>query len=536
MKEKLKGLFQLFAGAMMIPIIALVAAGFCVAFGAPIAMLCPAGSVFQIFFLFLQKIGVFVVNNSSIWFAIGIAFGLAKQEKGWAAFSAFTVYIFVNIVISTYAGLQGWNADTVTVEYLTENLGYSTAEAQNFNQLWTTSFGIFTLNMSIFGAIITGILTAFLHNRMSNVKLPSALSYFAGPRSVVMVSPVVAIIFGMLLYFVWPYLAAVMRGISSLITSSGLLGTFIYGAVDRALLPFGLHHLVTLPLKYSYLGGTMTVDGVVVEGAANITTALIGSSTATGLLIRNFESGRILSNFGSLAGAGLAMYTCAKKENRKKAAAILIPTVFTAFFIGITEPIEFTILFASPLLYYLVHVPLSGLAFVLTEATKVSIQGFAAIFMIPNLLQPQKVHAMSLLILVPLFFALYFFIFRWAIIKFDIPSPGRKDSSFKLASKKEIKEKQKGKSTEKASETMDQDAVLAMEIIANLGGAQNIASVENCATRLRVTVEDIQKMSEDDVWIDLGAMGVVKNSNKVQIIFGPKVISIAADVKKQLGL
>ena len=536
MKEKLKGIFQLFAGAMMVPIIALVAAGFCVGFGAPLAMLCPSGSIFQVFFLMLQKIGVFVVNNTPIWFVIGIGFGLAKQEKGWAAFSAFTMYIFVNLVINVYAGLNGWTAETVTVQNLTEILGYTTEQAQNFSQLWTTSLGMFTLNMSIFGAIIIGVGTACIHNRMYNVKLPNALSYFAGPRAVVMVSPVVAVVLGIILYYVWPYMAAVMRAISSLITSSGLFGTFIYGAVDRALLPFGLHHLVTLPLKYSYLGGSMVVDGVLIEGTANINTALVASDSATSLLVRNFESGRILSNFGSLAGAGVAMYVCAKKENRKKAAAILIPTVLTAFLVGITEPIEFTILFASPILYYLVHVPLSGLAFVLTEVTKVSIQGFAAIFMIPNLLQPQKVHAMSLLILIPLFFALYFFIFRWAILKFDIPTPGRRDSTFKLASNKEIKEKQKGQTAQASGAAMSKDEILAMEIIENLGGAQNIAGVENCATRLRVTVEDAGKISGDDVWTELGAMGVVRNNNNVQIIFGPKVISIASDVKKRLGL
>lgn len=532
--EKLKGLFQQFAGAMMVPIIILVAAGFCVGFGAPLAMFSPEGSFLQVFFQMFSKIGSMVMGNTPLWFVIGISFGLAKQEKGWAAFSGFVMYMCVNTVINVYAGTQGWTADTVTIKNLTENMRYTVQDAQNFAQLWTTSAGVFTLNMSIFGSIVIALVTVLLHNRLYDLKLPNALSYFAGPRSVIMVIPFVAIVLGLGLYYIWPLLSSGMRAFASLITSSDLFGTFLYGASDRALLPFGLHHLLTLPLKYSYLGGAMTIDGNVVEGTANIMTALVGSPDAQSLLVRNFESGRILSNFGSLAGAGLAMYVCARKENKKKAAAILIPSVLTAFLVGITEPLEFTILFASPALYYLIHVPLSGLAFVLTELTKVSIQGFAAVFMIPNLLQPQKVHAISLLILIPLFFVLYFLIFRWAILKFDIPTPGRKNTAFELADKKKIKQHQKGKKNNEVS-TSESDR-LAMEIIENLGGKENIYSIENCATRLRVMLHDKTLMGTDDIWLELGALGVVRNDNKYQIIFGPQVISIASDVKRQLGI
>ena len=524
MKEKIKGVLQLFAGAMMVPIIVLVAAGFCVGFGAPIAMLMPQGSIFQAFFNLLSSIGSMIMNNTPLWFVIGISFGLAKQEKGWAAFSGFVMFMFVNTVIGKYASFQGWDAQTTTVDHLMNTLHYTLSEAQDFNQLWTTIAGMFTMNTSIFGSIIIALVTVWLHNRLYDCKLPNAFSYFAGPRAVIILAPLVAIVLGIALYYVWPYVAMCMRQLASFITSSGLFGTFLYGVADRSLLPFGLHHLVTLPLKYSYLGGSMVVDGVLYEGVANINTALVASADAVGLLVRNFESGRILSNFGSLTGAGLAMYVCAKKENRKKAAAILIPTVLTAFLVGITEPIEFTILFASPALYYLVHVPLSGLAFVLTELTQVSIQGFAAIFMIPNLLQPDKVHAMSLLILIPLFFLLYFVIFRWAIIKFDIPTPGRRDNTFRLAGKKEIKAHKQG----------NKDQVLAMEIVENMGGKTNILSVENCATRLRVTLADRDRMAEDALWHELGAMGVVRNGNQFQIIFGPQVMSIATAVKQYL--
>ncbi|MGX8851436.1 PTS transporter subunit EIIC [Amedibacillus sp. YH-ame10] len=530
MKEKLKGAFQQFAGAMMVPIIVLVMAGFCVGFGAPLAnILLEKGSFLQIIFSMISNIGSMVMKNLPFWFVIGISFGLAKQEKGWAAFSGFIMYMLVNVCISTYAGANGFTAESVTVKNLVDTMGYTVNEAKDFSSLWTQIGGIFTLDMSIFGALVIGIVTGIVHNKMYALKLPNFLSYFAGPRSVIMIAPLIAIVLGIMFYYVWPFMASIMRMLATLISTSGLFGTFLYGASDRALLPTGLHHLITLPLRYTDLGGSMMVDGTLYEGINSINMALTSSVDATGYLIRDFTSGRILSNFGSLPGAALAMYVCARKENRKKAAAILIPVVATAFLVGITEPVEFTILFASPLLYFLVHVPLSGLAFVLTELTKVSIQGFATVFMIPNLLQPDKVHAMSLLVLIPLFFAMYFFIFRWAILKFDIKTPGRKEKEgFKLVGKKDLKKD--------TLQNKDID-IRSMEITENLGGKENIVLVENCATRLRVSVVDSTKVSPDEVWMEsLGAMGVVKFDKKYQIIFGPQVISIASDLKKYLGI
>lgn len=531
-KTKLKGTFQQFAGAMMVPIIVLVMGGFCVGFGAPLSTIVFAkGSFLQIVFSIITSFGTMVMKNLPFWFAIGISFGLAKQEKGWAAFSGFVIYMLVNVAISTYAASQGWTLETTNIEYLMKNMSYTINEAKDFSSLWTQIGGIFTLDMSIFGSLIIGIATGIVHNRLYDLKLPNWLSYFSGPRAVIMIAPIIALVLGILFYYIWPFMAQVMRALSSLISTSGLFGTFLYGTVDRALLPTGLHHLVTLPLRYSDLGGNMMVDGILRQGINDINIALTASAEATGYLVRDFTSGRIISNFGSLPGAALAMYVCAKKENKKKAAAILIPVVLTAFLVGITEPIEFTMLFASPLLYFLIHVPLSGLAFVMTELTKVSIQGFALIFMIPNVLQPDKVHAMSLCILIPLFFALYFFIFRWAILKFDIKTPGRKNTKegFSLVNKKDFK-----KQTLEGQSVGD---VLSVEIAEHFGGKGNIVSVENCATRLRVAVQDGSKVSENDIWMEtLQALGVVRSGDKFQIIYGPQVTNIASNLKKYLDI
>lgn len=268
---------------------------------------------------------------------------------------------------------------------------------------------------------------------------------------------------------------------------------------------------------------------MMVEGVRNMIMAQAGSAEATEYIVRNFTTGRILFQFGGLPGAAYAMYVTAKPENRKKVASILIPAVLTLSLVGISEPIEYTFLFIQPLLYFLIHVPLSGIAYVLAEVTNVSINGHALFFMIPNLFQPHKVHAMSLIWLVPLYFALYFLAFRFAILKWNIKTPGREAESddIKLFSKKDYQAQKEG-------EVAQPD--LTVGIIHALGGSENIESVTNCATRLRVSLKDEAKAAEDNVWIkSLEAIGVVRVKGGLQVIYGANVISIASDVKEALG-
>lgn len=242
---------------------------------------------------------------------------------------------------------------------------------------WKNVLGIFTYDMAIFGSIVVGLTVGCAMNKWGNIKLPTIFEFFAGPKFVVLLVPLFALLEGAILFQIWPYFAMVINALSTFIAQTGLIGTFVYGAADRALLPFGIHHLITSPLNSTQIGGVMMIDGAEIYGTRAIEAALIASPNATGYQIRNFKSGRLLLNLGAWPGAGVAMYLLARPENRKKVLGILVPAVFTAAFVGVTEPIEFTVLFANPLLYYLIHVPLSGLAYVLTEATKVSIQGFA---------------------------------------------------------------------------------------------------------------------------------------------------------------
>lgn len=524
MREKL----QRFSGSMMVPIILLVMVGFYVSIAMSFTeYLFPGDNLVNTLFSMFTNIGFMIMRNLPFWFAVGIAFGLAKKERGWAAFAGLVMYMSFNTVIQTYAGAQGWNADTTSVAHLVESLGYTQQAALNFNALWTTINGYFTFDMGIFSGILTGIVTSMIHNRWYNKQLPTALAFFGGTRFVVVLTTIFAIPLGIAVYYIWPTIASGLQALTNLITSSGLFGTFLFGATDKALLPFGIHHLLAFPIEYTRVGGTMEIGGTVFEGVRNIMAGQAGDVESTGYIVRNFTTGRILFQLGGLPGAAAAIYATARPENRKKIAAIVIPAAITVAFVGISEPIEYTFLFVAPALYYLVHVPLSGLAYVIAEAMNVSINGHALFFMIPNLFQPQKVHALSLLLTVPLYFAAYFFAFRWFILKFNVQTPGRaEDGRNDFYSKKEYRE---NKDRKKQS--------IAVDIIKALGGAENIDAVTNCATRLRVSVHDEDKVAKDHAFTtELGASGVVRTGKAIQIIFGPKVINIAADVKASLGM
>ena len=470
-----------------------------------------------------------VMGNLPFFFAIGLAIGLAKSERGWAGFSAFTMFMAFNVCIRSMAEMNGWTSATVAVDNLIANHDMTREAALNFNALWGDVGGVFTYNMGIFSGLICGISTALIHNRFCKVRLPNAFSFFSGPRFAVIMTFVFVIPLSSVMYFIWPYVASALQSTTRLITDSGLAGTFLFGAADKALLPLGLHHLIAFPIEYTRVGGVMEIDGVMVEGVRNMIMAQAGSAEASSYIVRNFTTGRILFQFGGLPGAAYAMYVTAKAENRKKVASIMIPAVLTLSLVGISEPLEYTFLFIQPLLYFMIHLPLSGIAYVLAEATNVSINGHALFFMIPNVFQPHKVQALSLIWLIPLYFAIYFFAFRFAILRWNLKTPGRETDSgdIKLFSKKDYQ-------TQKGSKTGEED--LATGIIDALGGAENIENISHCATRLRISLKDDTKAAENNIWTkSLKAIGVVRVKGGLQVIYGANVINIASDVNEALG-
>ncbi len=526
--KKIQAKLQVFSGAMMVPIILFVLVGFYVAIGASLTQyVVPKGNLVYDVIKSITGLGFMFMNNLQIWFAVGIAFTLAKKEKGWAAFSGIVLYLSVLSVIQTYSELQGFTEATTSVESLIAS-GYAPDAAANFNALWGKSLGYFGYNMGIFSGILTGLMSSWIHNKFVDTKLNSTFSFFEGTKFVIIMTTLLAVPFGIALYYIWPFIGNLLQSLTIFIANSGIFGTFLFGTLDKMLLPFGIHHLIAFPIEYSKLGGSMLIDGVTYEGVRNIIIAQAASPAETGYIVHNFTTGRILFQLAGLPGAAFAMYKAAKPENKKKVASLLIPAVLTLAFVGISEPIEYTFLFVAPLLYFFLYAPMCGLMYVLAELGQVQINGHALFFMIPNLFQPHKVHAMSLLWLLPLTFILYYLTFEFAIKKFHLKTPGTEtNGEIKLMSKKEY---------QKRKEQASQDA-LEIRIVEALGGKQNIENIGCCATRLRVEVKDMSLVAEDSAWKDyLEAMGVVRSSNTIQIIYGVKVGSILTQVKDALGI
>lgn len=527
--KNIQARLQTFAGAMMVPIILLVLVGFFVGIGSAFTnYILPKGNIVYDLFTMITNLGFMFMGNLQLWFAVAIAFTLAKKEKGWAAFAGLILYFSFMRGIEGYAAIQGWTAETTAVDTLMQN-GYTQQAAMNFNALWSNSLGIYSYNMGIFSGIVTGIITAVLHNKFVDTKLPAMFAFFAGTKFVIIIVVLASIPIALGFYYIWPYIAGALQSITGFIRTSGLLGTFVFGTLDKMLLPFGIHHLIAFPIEYTQVGGTMVIDGVMYEGVKNIMNGQAASAQATGYITRNFTNGRLLFQLAGLPGAAFAMYHCANPENKKKVAALLVPSVFTLALVGISEPIEYTFLFVAPALYWLVYAPLCGLTYVLAEITQISINGTALFFMIPNLFQPQKVHAMAALWLLPLTFIVYFFVFKLAIVKFNLTTPGRgNDNEIKLMSKKEYN---KIKHSEAEAVSLEQG------IINGLGGPDNIETVTCCASRLRVTLKDDALVVSDDMWKhNYEALGIVRGKNRIQIIYGVRVGNITTKIKDILGL
>ena len=531
--KNIQAKLQTFAGAMMVPIILLVLTGFFVGIGSAFTdYILTEGTLLYKLFAMISNLGFLFMNNLQLFFAVAISFTLAKKEKGWAAFAGLVMIYCYMRGIEGWAAMDGYTAETVSVEALMA-AGYTENAALNFNALWGTNIGMFGYNMGIFSGLIAGVLTAWIHNKLVDTQFPEMFGFFAGTKFVIIVVTLASVPLSIVTYYVWPYLGSALQALTDVMTSSGLIGTFLFGFADKALLTFGIHHLIAFPIEYSSVGGTMEIDGVVYEGVKNIINGQAASADATGYLIRNFTTGRVLFQLAGIPGAAFAMYRCARPENRKKVAALLMPAVFTLAVVGISEPFEYTFLFVAPGLYWLVYAPLCGLCYVVAEACQISINGNALLFMIPNLFQPHKVHAIHLIWLLPATFVVYFFVFKFCIEKFNLQTPGRGEAEVKLFSKAEYREAH-GQGTQGAQEEADS---LEHRIIEALGGADNIESVTCCASRLRVTYKDESLVASDDDFKNyLEAIGVVRGKNSIQVIYGVRVQGITTKIKDILHI
>ncbi|EEH96534.1 PTS transporter subunit EIIC [Clostridium tertium] len=501
----------------------------------------------------MKNVGDIIFGNLPLLFAVGVAVGLAKKDKGTAGLASIFGFIVMNQVISSMLALGLTQLGVVTPDAVG---GYSTYV--------TTNLGIFTLNMSVFGGIITGIVTAILHNKYHTIQLPQVIGFFSGSRFVPIVTSLAMAIVGALLAFIWPVVQNGIGVLSELVRNAGAIGTFFYGVIERALIPFGLHHVFYTPFWYgSFVEGQILVDGVwqTVAGAntayfaqLSSMSSLVGASSADMATVvagtTRFMAGKFPFMMFGLPAAALAMYKTAAPSKKKAVGSLLASAAVTALLTGITEPIEFTFLFVAPVLYG-VHCVLAGLSFMLMDILNVFIgmtfSGGLIDFTLFGLLPAGAgvpTNWLRLVLVGIVYAVVYYFLFLFLIKKFNLKTPGRDESEeeVKLYSKSDYQEKAgipqadiNEKSGNKKAGKNNEIVEKAPAVLAALGGEENIVSVDACITRLRVEVKDKANVNKDQLK-SLGAAGVVEVGNGIQAIFGAKADAYKNEIKNILDI
>lgn len=474
----------------------------------------------------MSAAGSVVFDNLPLLFAIGVAIGMAKREKEVAALASviafFIMHTAISALISVNYGTGSMDVDVMTqaVADLERTLGLSGATAR--------VLGIYSLNMGVFGGIIVGLGVAYLHNRFYKIQLPQVLSFFGGTRFVPIISAVVYLVVGILMYFIWPYIQKGISLLGTLVQNTGYIGTLIYGIIERALIPFGLHHVFYMPFWQTNVGGSMEIGGQLVNGAQNIFFAQLADPATTEFSVNatRFMAGKFPFMIFGLPGAALAIYKCARSEKKKAVGGLLLSAALTSMLTGITEPLEFTFLFVAPLLY-IVHCILAGLAFMLMHIFNVGVGmtfsgGIIDMTLFGILQGNAKTHWINIILVGIVYFFIYWGIFTFLIKRFNFKTPGREadDEETKLYTRADV-------NARNAQSTSDNVSAL---ILKGLGGKNNISDVDCCATRLRITVKEGAKVDES-LLKQSGAAGVIKKGNGVQVIYGPRVTVIKSNLE-----
>ena len=464
----------------------------------------------------MSKTGSAVFDNLALLFAMGVAIGMAKKEKEVAALSGAIAYIVMNTTISALITAKGG------VEAMAEN---ST----------TSVLGITTLQMGVFGGILVGLGVAALHNKFYKTELPQVLSFFGGTRFVPIVSTVTYLIVGIIMFYLWPIVQLGISKLGVLVLNSGYAGTWIYGILERALIPFGLHHVFYMPFWQTELGGSMMIDGNMVAGAQNIFFAELASKSTEVFSVSatRFMAGKFPFMIFGLPAAAFAMYKTARPEKKKVVGSLLLSAALTSMITGITEPLEFTFLFVAPLMYA-VHCVLAGLSYMLMHILNVGVGmtfsgGLIDMTLFGILQGNAKTHWIWIVVVGLIYAVVYYFVFYFMITKMNLKTPGREpdDVEPKLYRRSDVNEAKAAKVKSTDKRTSD---VVSATILKGLGGKENLSDVDCCATRLRVTVNDASKVM-DDMLKASGASGVIHKGNGVQVIYGPKVSVIKSDLE-----
>ena len=528
MKDKIFGVLQRVGRSFMLPIALLPVAGLLLGIGSSFtnetmlaayglnSVIHPGTLIYTILDVMSQT-GNAVFNNLALLFAMGVAIGMARKEKEVAALSGAVAYIIMNTAIQAMINAAGG------------------VEAMPANST-TTMLGITTLQMGVFGGIVVGLGVAALHNKFYKIELPQVLAFFGGTRFVPIVSSIVYLVVGIAMFYIWPVVQNGIAALGALVLASGYAGTFIYGLLERALIPFGLHHVFYMPFWQTAVGGTAIIDGVTVTGAQNIFFAELASKSTTVFSVSatRFMAGKFPFMMFGLPGAALAMYQCAKPEKKKVAGGLLLSAALTAFLTGITEPLEFTFIFVA-LPMYAVHCVLAGLSFMLMHILNVGVGmtfsgGLIDLVLFGVMQGNAKTHWVWVVVVGAVYFVLYYIIFRFMISKFDYKTPGRDDAEeVKLYTRADVN----ARSAASGSTAPAGDDPVSALIVEGLGGAANLSDVDCCATRLRCTVKDVALVKQDVLKASV-ASGVICKGDGVQVVYGPKVAVIKAKLEDYL--
>ena len=528
MKDQIFGVLQRVGRSFMLPIAVLPVAGLLLGIGSSftnatmidtygLQAILGEGTILNMFLTVLSKAGSALFDNLPIIFAAGCAIGMAKKEKEVAALSAVIAYFTMNAAVNAMLVNSGQILDDGSIaDFVLQGT-------------ITSSVGIQTLQMGVFGGIIVGLGVAALHNRFYTIELPSALAFFSGSRFVPIISTVVYVLVGIGMFFVWPVVQSGIYALGGLVTGTGYLGTLIFGIIKRALIPFGLHHVFYLPFWQTGVGGSMEVAGKMIEGGQNIFFAQLADPSTVHFsadACRYFSGEFIFMIFG-LPGAALAMYQTAKPEKKKQAGGLLLSAALACMATGITEPLEFSFLFVAPMLFA-VQVILAGAAYMIAHILNIAVGltfsgGLLDLFLFGILQGNVKTSWLRIIPVGIIYFLLYYGIFKFLILKFNLKTPGREDedTETRLYTKADYNA---------AKETGVKGAEVSALITAGLGGKANIEDVDCCATRLRCTIKDPEKVQEA-LLKQSGSRGVILKGKGIQVIYGPQVAVLKTNLE-----
>lgn len=511
MKKHLFSLLQRIGQSFMLPIALLPIAGIFLGIGSSLTNtnmlgayhlkgLMGPGTAPYILFSLLNSAGSIIFDNLPILFAVGVAIGMARSEKATAALSSIIAFFVMHSTIGsliTYTGRSHSFLTGATTEIV----------------------GITSLQMGVFGGIIVGLGVAALHNRFYKIELPKVFSFFGGTHFIPIISAITYVGIGILMFYIWPPIQILINDAGKLVLMSGYGGTFVYGLLERALIPFGLHHVFYMPFWQTAVGGRELVNGQLIEGAQNIFFAELASPDTShfSVAVTRFMSGKFPLMMFGLPGAALAMYTCARPENKKAVGSLLLSAAISSAVTGITEPLEFAFLFVAPPLY-VIHCAFAGLSYMLMHMLNVGIGmtfsgGFLDFFLFGILQGNTKTSWLHVIPVGILYFIVYFIVFRVMILKFNYQTPGHEKDNAAPVNNADNKSQQ---------------------ILDGLGGLENISDLSCCATRLRVTLHRPSKLNKEKL-LATGAAAVVANGDGVQVVYGPEVTVIHARLQDYIA-